>query len=395
MSKYAINDTTLTAIADSIRAKGGTSDPIQVSNFASAIANLPTGGGLPPEALVITGDCSYRFAYSGWDWFIENYGDKIITDEISDCSYMFTSNGLIEVPFELNIKQDISKFYYMFGFCQNLTSPPRFKLNLIDPKYGNVDFSYIFTYCNKIRDLDNIFIAEELENLSHIKVTSSYSTPKYNSIFNGCYSLRAVPEWFYKLRVSEESTVYPNYLYTIYYTTFQDNYVLDEITNLPVVRVNSNQTTNMFSNTFTRCLRLKNMTFETDNGTPYIVNWKSQTIDLSTYTGWSNSNFYITGYNSGITEEKRVIDDATYQALKNDPDWYSTNSSYSRYNHDSAVATINSLPDTSAYLATAGGTNTIKFKGNSGSATDGGAINTLTEEEIAVATAKGWTVSLV
>ena len=68
---------------------------------------------------------------------------------------------------------------------------------------------------------------------------------------------------------------------------------------------------------------------------------------------------------------------------------------YSRYNHTSAVNTINSLPDTSAYLATAGGTNTIKFKSNAGSATDGGAISNLTEEEIAVATAKGWTVSLV
>ena len=53
------------------------------------------------------------------------------------------------------------------------------------------------------------------------------------------------------------------------------------------------------------------------------------------------------------------------------------------------------MPDTSAYLAANGGTNTIKFKGESGSATDGGAINTLTAEEIAVATAKGWTVSLV
>jgi hypothetical protein len=46
-------------------------------------------------------------------------------------------------------------------------------------------------------------------------------------------------------------------------------------------------------------------------------------------------------------------------------------------------------------LATAGGTNTIKFKGIAGSKTDGGAINTLTEEEIAVAAAKGWTVTLV
>ena len=71
------------------------------------------------------------------------------------------------------------------------------------------------------------------------------------------------------------------------------------------------------------------------------------------------------------------------------------NINYSRYNHDSAVRTINSLPDTSAYLTANGGTNTIIFKGASGASTDGGAINTLTEEEIAVATAKGWTVSLV
>ena len=81
--------------------------------------------------------------------------------------------------------------------------------------------------------------------------------------------------------------------------------------------------------------------------------------------------------------------------MKNDPDWWTMKVEYSRYNHDSAVATINSLPDTSAYLATAGGTNTIKFSGAAGSATDGGAINTLTEEEIAVATAKGWTCSFV
>ena len=44
MSKYSINDTTLTAIADSIRSKAGTSDPILVSGFADAIAAIPTGG---------------------------------------------------------------------------------------------------------------------------------------------------------------------------------------------------------------------------------------------------------------------------------------------------------------------------------------------------------------
>ena len=131
------------------------------------------------------------------------------------------------------------------------------------------------------------------------------------------------------------------------------------------------------------------------DGQPYVVKWKSQVIDLSPRIGYSDDIASILNYNSGITADKEVKDDATYQALKNDADWFTTNIAYSRYNHDSAVATINTLPDTSAYLATAGGTNTIKFKGESGSATDGGAINTLTEAEIAVATAKGWTVSLV
>jgi hypothetical protein len=124
------------------------------------------------------------------------------------------------------------------------------------------------------------------------------------------------------------------------------------------------------------------------------MNWKSQTIDLNNNkVGYISTISNILNYNSGITADKEVKDDATYQALKNDPDWFTCDINYSRYNHDSAVATINSLPDTSAYLASAGGTNTIKFKGTAGSKTDGGAINTLTEEEIAVATAKGWTIT--
>ena len=101
------------------------------------------------------------------------------------------------------------------------------------------------------------------------------------------------------------------------------------------------------------------------------------------------------GYAYIYSEDKQIKDDATYQALKNDPDSWTIDINYSKYNHDSAVETINSLPDTSAYIATAGGTNTIKFKGGSGAKTDGGAISTLTEEEIAIAAAKGWTVTLV
>ena len=211
--------------------------------------------------------------------------------------------------------------------------------------------------------------------------------------FSGCYSLREISEdllnqiWGITTRSS----------YTVFYYSFERCYSLDEIRGLNPKT--ANMTSNIFNGTFNYNARLKDVIFATQNdGTPYTVNWKSQTIDLTNFIGYGESGStknYILNYNSGITADKEVIDDTTYQALKNNPDWWTKNVAYSRYNHDSAVNTINSLPDTSAFLATNGGTNTISFKGAAGSATDGGAINTLTEEEIAVATAKGWTVSLL
>ena len=167
-------------------------------------------------------------------------------------------------------------------------------------------------------------------------------------------------------------------------------YSLDEIVGMNPQTGNIGS--NCFYNTFNYDCRVKNIIFATkEGGTPYSANWRGQAIDLSINVGYTDNITYI--YNSGITADKQVTDDATYQSLKNDPDWFTTDVNYSRYNHDSAVNTINSLPDTSAYLASVGGTNTIKFLGESGKLTDGGAINTLTEAEIAVATAKGWTVT--
>ena len=140
------------------------------------------------------------------------------------------------------------------------------------------------------------------------------------------------------------------------------------------------------------CSRLSAFTFVVnDDGSAKTANWNKQTLDFGSIypVGYALYSVYVIN-NTNLTADTQVIDDISYQSLKNNPDWWSALPRYSRYNHNSAVETINSLPDCSAY-----GTNTIKFKGAAGSATDGGAINTLTAEEIAVATAKGWTVSLV
>ena len=382
MSKVLVNESSLTGIADAIRGKNGSTDTYKPSEMAAAITAISGGGGydIPEEAFVITGDCNYRFSRDGWNWFINNYGNKITTNNISDPSYMFYYNdNLTTIPFDLNLNEtSYVPFSNMFYSCINLQSIGK----IINLRPSTM--SYMFYDCRKLRFLPEIVNYDF--NIIHISYSSA------SSMFNCCYSLRTIPEDLLNQIYGTWTSIYSAFLYT----AFQNCYNLDELKGLnpQTGTINSN----MFNYTFNQCNRLKNIIFVLqDNTTPYVVNWKNQTMDLSEYVGYTSNQYigHILNYNSGITADKQVTDDATYQALKDDPDWWTADINYSRYNHDSAVATINSRPDTSAYLATAGGTNTIKFKGESGSATDGGAINTLTEEEIAVATAKGWTVTLV
>ena len=225
----------------------------------------------------------------------------------------------------------------MFQMCTNLTSVP--KIN----NCATSECNYIFNYCSRLRYLpDDIATWFDWSYIDGL--TSQYSGSRGNS-FSHCYSLRSVPMSF--LAHGNPVASYSN---SIYYYGFQNCYVLDEILNLPNPHYNATWTSNAFLYTFANCDRLKNVTFalNPETNAPYVVRWKSQTIDLSTQVGYCTSTTDILNYNSGITGDKIVWNDETYQALKDDPDWFTTKFEYSRYNHDSAVLTINSLPDTSA-----------------------------------------------
>lgn len=397
MSKYVINDTTLTAIADAVREKAGTEDLILVSELPTAIANIPTGGGgggeeIPEEAFILTGSCEYRFAKNNWNWFIDNYGDNVTTKDITTCNSMFNmSTNLKRIPFEINLSSTTSSMdlLNMFYGCNELLELPAIKGTLKTPtgEYsGTVNMAYFLHYCRKLRYIPEDYF-HNFGGDAFWEASKKFQKNR-NYFFTGCYSLRKLPD--ISMLITPSTSVYTH----LYCYGFQYCYCLDELTNVPILTSHT-MTSNYFQYTFSELNRAKNITFQTnEDGSPLVVSWKGQTIDLSQYVGHCNGTpKNIINWNSGITADKQVDSDETYQALKNDPDWFSIKIEFSRYNHDSAVATINSLPDASAYLATAGGTNTIKFKGAAGSATDGGAINTLTEEEIAVATTKGWTVT--
>ena len=362
-----------------ITENGTYTPPEGVDGFSSV--TVATTGSVEVEPIVLSKTCNYSCAGPMSAVYINLFGNTTSTENVVDSSYMFYKNPLEKIPFDINFDSSTvaAKTYKMFEDSKIKELP---KLNNLRVN----DSSYMFSGAYYLReipeDIDATWDWSYADNM-----TGSYSGGFLYGFFNNSYSLRKFP-----MHLLNHGNPVANQYNTIYSSTFTRCCALDEIIGLPFPHT-ATYTSNIFSDAFNGCSRLKELTFAVqEDGSPYVMPWKNQTIDLSK-TGYPEYSFYVNNiytYNSGITRDKEVKDDATYAALKDDPDWFTADVNYSRYNHDSAVNTINSLPDCSAT-----GTNTIKFTGAAGAKTDGGAINTLTEEEIAVAAAKGWTVSLV
>lgn len=388
MPNVLVNDDSLKAIGNAIREKNGETTKYKPAEMAAAITAISGGssGYIPTDAdLTFYGNINNLFVNNRWNWLLNNYGDKITTQYLDGLSGTFSgSSKLEEIKFSLNLRttQACSLLQAFLG-CNNLK-----KLPIITGTIG--DTNAMCSSCYNLQEIPNEWNAIDFTKL-HTQTAYLYS--RIGATFRDCYSLRKIPSDFLKQLYNKVN----NHKYAYTGEMFSACYCLDEIIGLRMcANINTN---NMFVHNFLSTSRLKKLLFDTENGAPRIERWKNQVIDLTTsgYLTNSSNEFkkYILQYNSGITADKEITDDTSYSLLKNDNDCFTCNVAYSRYNKLSAIETINSLPDTSAYLATAGGTNTIKFKGAAGSATDGGAINTMTEEEIAVATAKGWTVSFV
>ena len=350
-----------------LKYKDGNEWKVASKNVAYEISDMPAP---TQQELHFSGDLSNWDSNGNWDWFIAKYGNKIKTERVIDYNEIFTYCQLEEIPFAINcynngVSSNTSSDFINYS---KLKKPP-IVLNDI-PR----NMSSMFTEGNYLEEIpDNYF---DTWDFSYMKTTGSA-----RNMFYDCYRLRKIPvDWLNNMGK------YSSYSSSYFYNGFYRCFCLDKLENLPIPYIDT-WTDNAFKGSFINCMRLNKLTFaQTD-----AKQWKKQFMDLSGYVGYG----YETLSNYGMPADKQVKDNATYQALKDDPDSWTMDINYSRYNRISAVETINSLPDTSAYLATAGGTNTIRFKGAQGAKTDGGAINTMTEEEIAVATAKGWTVSFV
>ena len=353
----------------------------------------------------LTMDAKSNLFYNWW-WLLDKYGNRIkirltqndpyavfgteYTGDLNgikliekvpgeSCSIMEIFNGYLGKKLPVPIwegTKPLTKLYNTFLGCKNLTDTEikSFLSHFNFSELTDANFSGLFKECRSVRNINSILAQLHAQ-------CKDYS----NGYYMGMYSL-----------CSKTS-------------------VADEIVGIPVPRGDAAYNLQGsfwggLDTTVEGASRAKKITFATKtDGTPCIVKWAGKTISLVNQIGYSTEENNILDHSSlhGITQEKRVSDATTYEALKNDPDYYVYNNTtqtydgkqvnvgllYSRYNHTSAVVTINSLPDCSAYCAETSNTNTIVFKKYSGALTDGGGINTLTEQEIAVATNKGWTVA--
>ena len=347
--------------------------------------------------------------FRNWEWFLEKYVNRIkvrltTKDPYSIFGTVYTGdlNGVKLI--ESTPGGNCSIMEMFSGYLGKKLPVP-----IWEGTKPITKIIHTFSGCKNLTD------TEIKSFLSHFNF-SGLTRASFGGLFDKCHSVRNINSILAQIHARCKDFV--NQTISLNKLCNKTS-VADELVGLPVpggdVAYDSQYSLNdshYFENIVNNANRAKKITFATKtDGTPYTVKWCYITIYLNNQVGYATSENDILSQSSvhGITREKKVSDAATYEALKNDPDYYVYNQTtqsydgnevnigvlYSRYNHTSAVETINSLPDCSAYCAEINKTNTIKFKKYSGALTDGGGINTLTEEEIAVATNKGWTVSLV
>lgn len=443
MGKYVIEDTSLVNIAAAIRAKTGDTATITVADMPTAIAAITTGsgGGAEIPDIVITGDGNYAFNNGHWDWVMEDYPDKITTKNLTSISNMFQGSKVKTIPIVLNGSTNSGSYcatYSAFANMPNLTEITEENLSGLQGQIYDLDQAFV--YDSKLTSVPAITFSTNpdptgnghstnqaffgCQNLTSIGDFTNFQSNSLNSMFEGCWklkqlpnfinydfsnygvkgmqgmfadchSLRSIPGDFLKEIMSNVNQDW--YTESVYSYLFKACYCLDEITNMGV-SVGWQWYYDNFIGAFDGCYRVKEVTFATNNGTPYVAEWANQVIDLTNYVGYAPDTNFNSNYGYGKPEitypDDWVKDSTTYNnaIANNNNDWFTTSVYYSRYNHDSAVNTINSLPDTSAFAAE-NGTNTIKFTRLSGRDA-GGMISGLSGAEIAVATAKGWTVTL-
>lgn len=270
MALKTVNDSSLSAIADAIRAKTGKSDAIAFPNgFVDEIEGIETKDDDESEPLVIT-----------------------------DFSYFHDNGARLDLLGKIDTSQG-TKFKYMFNACTSITTIP-----LIDTAKG-IDFSRMFANCYELETIQSIVTinGESFEGmfanckkLTSIPVISLAKGTDFGNMFVGCQSITEVHNLnmnkgtsFYSMFSSCTGIVSVGILDTTSGTNFNKMFagctslesvyglitdnaenleeLFDRCENLVTVQILATQNAKYFGSMFYGCKKLQNIpTFNTSNG---------------------------------------------------------------------------------------------------------------------------------
>lgn len=361
----------LTDVADAIRAKTGSSDPIQASSFDTAIGSIPSGGSGYTGHADQVGLLALGWTQSEIDDFQQN---GVFWDAEDDANYAVSQDEINATTFNhvrftgLSSSGAVTgyRLYAIVGSNVSMTNRNSFAglcNNNKNLRYiQSLNFStitsgaeYMFAQCCNLRKLDGLniskvnsftFAFEMCTNLREIKnlVVSENAIPTTNA-FNACYSLE-------KISCNTIKTSNAN-------TMFRDCHTLIRIPNVD----------------FSECASMQYLFYNC-----YALLELGE-LDFSAATNISNAFLYCYELrNCGGFKNLGMAYSTTASANYSN---YTLNiSSSTLLTHDSLMNIINNLYD-------------IASKGCNTQKVTMGATNLakLSADEIAIATAKGWTVS--
>ena len=184
----------LTDIANSIRTKTGTTDPINAQDFSNKILNIASGENTLKKLLDVTKHTSFLFAdvyRESLDGLIQ-YND---TENVTKMWNMFSGCAILKAVPAINTSK-VTNMSYMFSSCQYLTTIP-----LLDT--GNVtNMTYMFSSCfnltsvpqfntSNVTDMGFMFFG--CRSLTTVPLLDTSKVTNMTYMFNGCNNLTTVP----------------------------------------------------------------------------------------------------------------------------------------------------------------------------------------------------------
>lgn len=125
MAEYLVTDSDMTKVADAIRAKGNTTDPLSFPDGMAALINsIQSGGGGVDISFI---NAVNRSSYNG-GMTLDGVFGKI------NCNFASNNEYTFEIPNPIPINEFFNNFYVVFDTLPN--NPIIFMLNIIGADTG-------------------------------------------------------------------------------------------------------------------------------------------------------------------------------------------------------------------------------------------------------------------